>query len=580
MMVVGALRRLEAALERRFLNHWSGGRVSRRWVLAVTAVLIGLMVMLWPSTLSEGFGWGFDGEVPAGQPAVTFQLDTVTGTISSSQTSEVLSFPHGIAFSMSGVNGDGWLTVEATDPNGNVVVRRDIPPQGAFWIPADGTDADEALYSSPFEVTLEINPIDVVHPNDVAHGRLTLVNNSLDEAATVTQFGVEGWIADAPWSLVSEVADSCGGLATQLPLALVPLTSTTCTFDITGSPTLGPGFVGVATLEEHPGIVFSSEPLLLAFTDVAPRQQTTYPAPPPALDPPDTLEAQIDAEMRTDVVGTYVVSVSSPTGSRHVSFNINGTDTRLVLPVSEHFLSWIGLVWLGAGLSVAANGLGPVSGSLLLGSGAVIPVALLVTGEHIWYWVVPTGALAIAAIAAAGIGAALIVPAGDSRFRSGAGTVLAGLCILLAVAAAGSSAVYDPMNPPYHGDYMIMGFHLLLMSSGVAVAAIGGALIGHPANAAHIPRDEPSSNHPEQDRANVRATAEHASETPFPHPWRRVLRRRLSVGPAFTDIEASLAPPHGMCASRRIASVMFRASSSMTKRTPDLRFESHGNPME
>jgi hypothetical protein len=482
--------------EPRFSNEWSSVAVQLRWVFAVIAVLVGLMVMLWPSTESEGFGWGYDGDVGSGESAISAEFDTVTGAVSSNRDSEVLSFPAGVAFSMSGINGDGWLHVEATDPGGEVVVRRDIPPHAAFWIPNDAADAgalpdDAALV----DVILEIDPVDVVHPDDVARGRLTVVNNSLEEPATIVLFGVEGWIADAPAMLVSGELDSCDSVAAQLPLILAPLTAATCTFDIPGSPALGPEFSGVVTVAGQPDVI-SSEPLLLAFTEMAPQQRTSYPEPPPGLNPSDTLETQIDAEVRTGDAGTYVVTLTSPMGSRSVFFNISGRDTTLVLPITEHPMSWIGLVWLATGLALGMTGLGRVSGSFLLGSGAIIPLVLLSTGEHLWYWVVPTGALAVAAIAAAGTGAALIMPtARTSRRRSvAAAFIVPG--IVFAVAAAGTSAAYDPMNPPYHGDYIIKGLHILLMSAGVATAAIGGALIGHPTETTRADSSEVNPRQP------------------------------------------------------------------------------------
>jgi len=54
----------------------------------------------------------------------------------------------------------------------------------------------------------------------------------------------------------------------------------------------------------------------------------------------------------------------------------------------------------------------------------------------------------------------------------------------------------------------------------------------------------------------------------------------LTGDPASLERIMRLIAPQAILASLRIASVMRRASSSTPRITPDLRFESHGNPMK
>ncbi len=465
--------------------------IPRRFWIGIWAAIVGAgLLLVVPTTRLESFWWGSDHPTGPDPFAFAVTLDTDEGTIVSDleATTAISGNIAGLPFVVSGASGAGRVQIEARDPGGTLLVSELVGPNQGFRYP-------------PKEDLVEFVSVKIDHPQQIPYPggdvifvlTATFPPDNLDQI-TVTGIGVEPYSMDDLNRLDSGRLDSCANL--ELPFTLLRAGVMRCTYSLQMTGGVGEVFEVVPFVETVDG-TWSAQP---GFVEIVP-VEAQWPEPPPlvsgtpgyAAAPQSTRGGIFTAE-----TGRYVITATAPEGSAGFEMWLNAErSTRhfgfsQISPIRQLGLGFIAAALTGLLMGTAAS---PpwrrFAGLPLLAAALAVPVALVASGDHDWYWQKGTHLIWLVALALAVTGGSLLaepgrpIAAATGSPRTIAVRIGQLALILLGIGTAGLAALTSPSyggsflggEAPgsYTGDYIFMGVHIFFFEVAVPFVALAAA---------------------------------------------------------------------------------------------------------
>jgi hypothetical protein len=483
--------------ERRMRRPAGRPRRSGRERLVVVVALVGAALLLAvPRLLDATVAIGSDLETGVGAELATgeafeatFSIDTESRSISSNVPSigRVDGNVRRLDFTVVGWSGEGLVAITATGPDGEILIDDLVGPESPYQYPPDaGTPSGWLL------VKTSTNQVTLPHPSS----ELILAifgTNPTPTPLTVTEIGVYDMDSGrVVWDLDSGRPDSCALLET--PISMLRRATVACTVAITFTGPIDEPTSFEAQIETDRGMWG-----VVVGVQFDPAVEPPSQPGPVSGSPGEDTPPPVTTGIFTDDPGAYQITFASD-GSRGFDLSIYGQYTTIVWPWQDSFVP----VVLGGGfLLVMVLGLWTTwgehqhrerfLGSALLVAGLSVPLLLLLTRDHGWYWKPVTHLIWLVALAAIAVGSYLaasargrVKPIGwPRRLLSLAFYLVVGFVVVVTAAA---SWVYgggvlgllggEWSGSDYSGDYLNMGLHVMGFWASAILLALAGLVAG------------------------------------------------------------------------------------------------------